>query len=57
MLFHQEVLVGKGGNLGQMGDAQYLLGAGKLLQFLADRLGSPATDADVDLVEDQGARD
>ena len=55
-LFNQEVLVGEGGDLGQVGDAQHLLGAGQRLQLGADRLRCAAANADVDFVEDQGAR-
>ena len=55
-LVDEEVLVGEGGDLGQVGDAEDLLAAAEGLELLADGLGGAAADADVDLVEDQGAR-
>ena len=39
-----------------MGDAEDLLAVAEGLELLTDRLRSAATDADVDLIEDQGAR-
>jgi len=54
-LLDDKVLVGEGGDLGQMRDAQDLLAAAEGFEFLAYRLRSAATNADIDLVEDQGA--
>ncbi len=55
-LFDDEVLIGEGGDLRQVGDAEDLLAAGESLEFLADGFGGAAADADVDFVEDQRAR-
>ncbi len=55
-LFDGEMLIGEGGDLRQVGDAEDLLGAAKGLELLADGLGGAASDADVDFVEDQRAR-
>ena len=54
-LFDCEVLIGEGGDLREVGDAQNLLGAGERLELLADSFGGAASDADVDLIEDQRA--
>ena len=55
-LFDGEMLIGEGGDLRQMGDAENLLGAAEGLELLADGFGGAASDADVDFVEDQRAR-
>ena len=55
-LFDGEVLIGEGGDLGQVGDAEDLLSAAKGFEFLADGFGGAASDADVDFVEDERAR-
>ena len=55
-LFDGQMLIGEGGDLRQVGDAEDLLGAAEGLELLADGLGGAASDADVDFVEDQGAR-
>ncbi len=55
LLRDEEVLVGEGGDLRQMGDAEDLLGFGQGLELLADGLGCATADADVDFVEDEGA--
>src|SRR6516164_6041385 len=47
--------VGERRDLGQMRNAEYLLGARKLLQLLADGFGGTASDAGIDFVEDQRA--
>lgn len=54
-LFYDEMLVGEGGDLRQMGDAKDLLAAAEGLELVANRLGGAASDADVDFVEDQSA--
>ena len=55
-LFDDEMLVGEGGDLRQVGDAEDLLAAAEGFELLADGFGGAASDADVDFVEDQGAR-
>ena len=55
-LFDSQVLIGEGGDLRQVGDAENLLGAAEGFEFLADSFGGAASDADVDFVEDQRAR-
>ena len=50
------MLIGEGGDLRQVGDAEDLLRAAEGFELLADGLGGAASDADVDFVEDQGAR-
>jgi hypothetical protein len=55
-LVDEEVLVGEGGDLWQMGHAQNLLAAAEGFELLADGFRGAAADADVDLVEDQRAR-
>jgi len=50
-LFDGQMLVGEGGDLGQMRDAENLLRSPERLEFLPDGLGGAAADADVDLVE------
>ncbi len=52
-LFDEEVLIGEGGDLGQVSNAEHLLAATKGLELLADGLGSAASNADVDFVEDK----
>src|SRR5271157_1889545 len=47
------MLVGKRGNLRQVGHAEHLLGARELLQFLPHCFGCASTDAAVNLVEHQ----
>ncbi len=51
----QVVMVGKGGDLGQVGDAKDLVRPRQALQLLAYSLGCAAADSGVDFVEDQGA--
>ena len=55
-LFNGEMLIGEGGDLRQVGDAENLLAAAEGFEFLADGFGGAAADADVDFVEDEGAR-
>jgi len=55
-LVDEEMLVGEGGDLGQVGDAEDLLAAAEGFELLADGLRGASADADVDFVEDQGAR-
>src|SRR3984885_7087025 len=55
-LFNQEVLVPKRRNLRQMSNAQYLLTLRQCFELFPDCLSSPSADSDIDLVEDQGAR-
>ena len=54
--FDGEMLVGEGGDLREVGNAEDLLGAGESFELLADGFSGAASDADVYLVEDQGAR-
>ena len=49
-----QVLMGLGGDLGQVGDAQDLVVAAEGLELLADGFGDGAADTAVDFVEDQG---
>ncbi len=55
LLFDQVVMVGESGDLGQVGDAKDLVRPRQALELFAYRLGRPAADPGVDLVEDQGA--
>ena len=55
-LFYCQMLIGESGDLRQVGDAQDLLGAAEGFEFVADGFGGAASDADVDFVEDEGAR-
>ena len=55
-LVDEKVLVGEGGDLRQVSDAENLLAAAEGLELLADGFGGAASDADVDFVEDEGAR-
>ena len=55
LLFDQVVMVGEGGDLGKVGDAKDLVRPRQALELFAYRLGRPAADSGVDLVEDQGA--
>ena len=50
------MLIGEGGDLRKVGDAENLLCAAESLELLADGFGGAASDANVDFVEDQGAR-
>ena len=43
-----------GGYLGQMGDAQHLVGMGHGVELLGHPPGRPAADARIDFIEDQG---
>ena len=52
--FDGEMLVGEGGDLREVGNAEDLLGAGESFELLADGFSRAASDADVDLVENQG---
>ena len=47
--------IGHGGQLGQMGDAQHLLGAADAGHLLRHLLSGPAGDAGIHLVKDHGA--
>jgi hypothetical protein len=51
-LFNDEVLIGEGGNLGQVSYTQNLLASAEGFELLADGLGGAASDADVDFVKD-----
>ena len=53
-LAYDQVLVGEGRHLRQVGDHEHLSGAGQRSQPRADLDGGAATDACVDLVEHQG---
>jgi hypothetical protein len=50
------MLIGEGGDLREVGDAEDLLGAAEGFELLADGFGGAASDADVDFVEDERAR-
>ena len=52
-LVDEEVLVGEGGDLRQVGDAENLLAAAEGFEFLADSFRGAAADTDVDFVEDK----
>ena len=54
-LLHGEMGIGHGGQLGQMGDAQHLLGAADAGHLLRHLLSGPAGDAGIHLVKDHGA--
>ncbi len=54
-LFHSEVLISEGCDLGQMRNAQDLLGATERLEFVPNGFGCAASDAYVDFIEDEGA--
>src|ERR1700678_805188 len=55
-LLDEKMLVGEGGDLRKMCNAEHLLDAAQGFEFLAYCFGSAAADADVDFVEDQRAR-
>ena len=55
-LFDGKMLIGEGGDLRQVGDAEDLLRAAEGFELVADGFGGAASDADVDFVEDEGAR-
>jgi len=55
-LVDEEVLIGEGGDLGQVGYAQNLLAAAEGFELLATASAAASANADVDLIEDQGAR-
>ena len=55
-LLDQKVLIAERRNLRKMGDAQHLLALRQRLQLSPNRLRRPSADADIDLVEDQRAR-
>src|ERR1700730_10933002 len=55
-LFHHKMLRCKNRDLGQMCDAQHLLRLAQRLQLPSYGFCGPTADADVDLVEDQRAR-
>ena len=55
-LFDDKVLIGEGGDLRQVGDAEDLLALAEGFELLADGFGGAASDTDVDFVEDQRAR-
>src|SRR5580692_7702727 len=55
-LLHQKMLIGKRRDLGQMGDAKYLLRARELLELLSHRVSRPAANPNINLIEDQRAR-
>ena len=50
------VMIGAGGNLGQVGDGQHLTPAPQLLHQGPHRVAHRAANAGIDLIEDQGAR-
>jgi hypothetical protein len=54
-LFDGEMLIGEGGDLREVGNAENLLGAGEGLKLLANSFGGAASDANVDFVEDECA--
>src|SRR5215813_13349775 len=54
-LLDQIMVVGKGRDLRQVGDAEHLVGPGQGFQFLAHGFRGAATDAGIDLVKHQGA--
>ena len=53
LFFDQVVMIGEGGNLGQVGHAKNLVLTGKTLELLPYRLRRPATDACIDFIENQ----
>ncbi|MFZ1939837.1 MAG: hypothetical protein WAU67_12115 [Terracidiphilus sp.] len=55
-LFYGEMLIGEGGDLRKVSDAENLLRAAKGFELLADGFGGAAADADVDFIEDERAR-
>jgi hypothetical protein len=55
-LAHDQVSVGMGSDLGQVGDDDDLAVPGELRQASPDGEGGAATDTRVDLVEDEGRR-
>ena len=57
LLLDEKVLIGEGGDLREVGDAEDLLDAREGFELLADGFGGAATDADVDFVKDEGAGD
>ena len=48
-------MVGEGGNLRQVSDAEYLVGARQRLQLFPHRFGRPTANSGVDLIEHQRA--
>ena len=55
-LVDEEMLIGEGGDLRQVSDAENLLAARQGLELLAYGFRGAAADADVDFIEDQSAR-
>src|SRR5512140_966253 len=54
--FDAVVMVGEAGDLGKVGDAEYLVFRGEGFEASGYTFGSAATNAGVDLVEDESAR-
>src|SRR5207248_8957088 len=52
-LFDYKVTVGKGGDLGQMGDTKHLIVFSKRLELFSYCFRHPPADSGIDLVEDQ----
>src|SRR5579859_3678463 len=55
LLLNNIMLIGKRGDLRQVGNAEHLMTAAKGLQLPAHGLGGAASDAGINFVEDQGA--
>src|SRR5205823_13289017 len=53
-LFDYIVMIGKGGDLWQMGNAEHLIAFGQSLELLAHGLGSATTNTGVNLVKYEG---
>ena len=49
------MMVGEGGDLRQVGNAEHLIGARQRLKFFAHGFGCATSDAAIDFVEDQRA--
>src|SRR5579875_2775076 len=56
LLLNQEVLIGEGRDLRQVGHAKHLLDARQSLQLAPDRFRRAPANPDIDFVEDQGSR-
>src|ERR1019366_1176003 len=54
-LVDEKMLRGKRGDLGQVSYTKHLLAAAEGLEFLPHGFGSPAANADIDFIEDQGS--
>ena len=55
-LLDNVVEIGKARNLGEVRDAQHLIGSRELLQPASDAFRRPSTDSGIHLVEHQGSR-